>query len=303
MEFNFVDLKFTIKTANEKILSHRLPRAAGEYADTCRQLACRDLSRDCFQCSLNSSCEWFFVFGQKLSSDPDALRRHQKPSLPFIFSFFQPSDGSQARTGLLEYRMVVVGQAIAALEMLLTGLRQLLVRMDKTLNCGLNRVFSCDHQGNSFPLNNEGRFADAENLMVMSAEDIFNKCPWDCKNVTIRLLSPLKLFSQGRQLRHFDFTVFACSLMRRISSLAYYYCGYEFDCDFKSLSDAAKRVVCVEDQFSVEKGEDWKTSGVGGYGCFSANFGGLLPILMFGTYIHVGKNAPFGMGAYSVEIS
>jgi len=303
MEFNFVYLKFTITTANEKVLSHRLTRAVEEYADVCRQSICRHVSRDCFQCSLNSSCDWFFVFGQKLSSDPDALRRHQKPSLPFVFSFPLSFDKSQTKTGLLECRMVVVGRAIAALEMLLRGLRQLLVRIGEPLNCGLNQIFSCDHQGNFFSLNSEGRFTDTENLMVMSAEDIFNKYPWGCRNVTIRLLTPLKLFSQGRQLGSFDFTVFACSLMRRISSLAYYYCGYEFGCDFKSLSDAAKSVICVEDQFSIKRGEDWKTSGIIGSGCFLVDIGGLLPILMLGTYVHVGKNATFGMGAYSVEIS
>ncbi len=299
MELNLIDLKLGIRTSSVTALGRLLSLATEEFSEACKRTVCRFPSMNCAQCSASDACDWLLVFGQQLSADPEALRRHQKPPLPFIFSIPVPS---HFQNGVLECGMVVVGRAITALGMLLAGLRQVLAENSDCPAAELIRLFSRDSQGNSYPLNNSGTLSTPENLVVMSAEDILSDCPWECECLTVRLLSPLRLFARGRQLDHFDFTIFARSLMRRVSSLAYYYCGYEFDCDFKAMSESACRVVCEDDHYEAAGGGSWKTTGIGGYGRFAGNFGGLLPILVLGEYVHAGKNAPFGMGAYRLEI-
>lgn len=285
------------------MLSKRLLCASEEFSGVCRQEVCRWLSRDCAQCPASDTCDWQLVFGQQLSIDPETLRRHQKPALPFIFSISTPLDGQNDQAGLMQCGMVVVGRAITGLEMLLRGFCHLIAENNGFLGSKFLHISSRDSLENAYPLFSNDNLSNLENLVVMSADDILSNCPWECERLTIRLLSPLRLIAQGRQLSHFDFAFFVRSLMRRVSSLASYYCDYELNYDFKTISELACSAVCEEDHFGVTGGGGWKISGINGYGRFAGNFGGLLPILKLGKYVHAGKNASFGMGAYRLEIS
>ncbi|NVN91472.1 MAG: CRISPR system precrRNA processing endoribonuclease RAMP protein Cas6 [Desulfuromonadales bacterium] len=302
MELNLIDLTLEIRTSSKAALSQRLLFAGEEFAETCRTMACRFPTRQCAQCSSRASCDWQFIFGQQLSHDPDALRRHQKPPLPFIFSIPMP-DILDDREGVLECGLVIVGRAICCLDMLLSGFNVLLAAEHGSLCNSLLLTASRDYQGALYPLANPASLSPSENLVIMSAENILISCPWECTNLRIRLVSPLRLVARGRQLYRFDFSTFACSIMRRVTSLAYYYCGYEFDCDFKELSNLTRTVICRGDFFTAATGGRRKTAGISGSGCFSGDFGGLLPFLMLGSYFHTGKNASSGMGAFELDIT
>jgi CRISPR/Cas system endoribonuclease Cas6 (RAMP superfamily) len=59
-------------------------------------------------------------------------------------------------------------------------------------------------------------------------------------------------------------------------------------------------VICTDEHFSYVKVENRKLSGIIGHGCFQGNFSQLMPFLVIGSYVHVGKGSSFGMGAYEV---
>ena len=302
MEFNIIKLTLGIGTSNRAALSRRLLLAGEEYADACKKSVCQSAARNCAGCSAYNRCDWQLVFGQQLSVDPEALRRHQKPPLPFVLTIPKP-DKTPDPAGVLECGMVVVGRAINCLEMLLNGFKTLLTGKKSPLGSALLHTDARDYQGNRYPLENAGGLSQAGNLVVMSMEGILDSCPRECPDLTIRLLSPLRLVVQGRQLNLFDFSLFVRSIMRRVSSLAYYYCGYEFNGDFRALSSLAHTVVCREDHFVTVGDGSWKTAGIQGYGCFNGDLGGLLPFLMLGSHVHAGKNAAFGMGAYELDFT
>jgi hypothetical protein len=302
MELNLIDLTLDIQTSSKTTLSQQLLLAGEEFAEACKQAVCCFPLRHCAHCSARNTCDWQLVFGQQLSTDPEALRRYQKPPLPFVFSV-PILDNRDNQAGVLECGMIVVGRAITCLDMLLRGFSVLLAAKNDSLHNKLLVASSRDCQGNVFPLGSSETLSHPENLAVISAEDILGKCPWECGNLTVQLLSPLRLVAHGRLLNRFDFSLFALSLMRRISSMAYYYGRYEFDCNFKELSNLAHKVMCREDHFGTTRGGSWKTAGINGYGCFSGNIGGLLPFFMLGRYLHAGKNAAFGMGAFELDIS
>ena len=302
MEFNLITLTLGIRTSNRTALSQRLLLAGEDYADACRQSACQLATRHCAGCSAHNRCDWQLVFGQQLSADPEALRRHQKPPLPFAFTIPIPEKTADP-AGMLECEMVVVGRAISCLDMLLNGFKALLTAKKSPPGSALLHTDVRDYQGTRYPLENADCPSRTGNLVVMSTEGILASCPRECSHLTIRLLSPLRLVVHGRQLKGFDFSIFVRSIMRRISSLASYYCGYEFNCDFKALSNLAQTVVCREDHFVMVGGGSWKTAGIRGYGCFNGDFGGLLPFLMLGSHVHTGKNAALGMGAYGLDFT
>lgn len=301
MEFNLVNLKITVRTATPELLSLHLIEHGSEFADACKGVACCRPKLPCKRCPDQEGCAWYAVFGQQLATDPAAVKRYQKPPLPFVFSFQLPGpDGDPSEN--LDCGLVVVGRAISFLEMLLEGFAQFL----KAVSCPepgeIMRVAAFDYQGEFRLLGNSARISQPENLAVLSAAGIVESRPWECSRLVIRLLSPLKLVADGHSCTSFDFSRFARSLMRRISSLAYYYGDCELVSDFRDLSCQAESVLSVDGGFfyGTPAGMGKKQSGIMGSGCFRGDFSGLMPFLVLGAYLHVGKGASYGMGRYSV---
>jgi hypothetical protein len=299
LEFNLVNLKIIVRTANPARLSRLLAESGTDFTNECKSIACNRHAANCKHCPERGGCAWYSVFSQALAVDPVALKRHQKPPLPFVFSFPLSADATDA-PGILECRLVVIGQAIPHLEMLMEGFSKLLESDDCDVPADIISFGSLDYQGAMQILGNESGITRPEGLVVLSAEGLLESRPWEYACLAIRLLSPLRLLEDGRPLTRFDFSRFACSVMRRVSSLAYYYGESEFDCDFKELSCQADAVNCTEDNFCHATCGNRKMSGITGFGSFKGDFSGLMPFLVLGTYVHVGKGAAYGMGCYEL---
>jgi len=294
-DFNIIDLVITIQCTNAVRLSNSLYLSGGRFSDACRSVCCSRPVKDCTTCSGIDSCAWNIVFGQSLTPDPSALKRYQKPSLPFAFRFPSLFDKDTTVTEIT-CGLVVIGQAIPFLDMLLDGFRELLVSFE----ADMSRVDSRDIQGNVYPLRNDSAARHNENLVVLSGSHLLEDRIWVEPCLHIRLLSPLRLFDDGHLLDVFDFSRFAGSLMRRVSSLAYYYGGSEFACDYKGLALQAESVVCTDNHFVLSTASNRKLSGLTGYGSFKGDFKGLFPFLTTGRYVHAGKGATFGMGLFEL---
>jgi hypothetical protein len=300
MEFNLVHLAITVRTENVPLLTHYLPLSGGSFANACRSLACRRPERVCISCSGQETCAWFLVFGQKLTSDPAELKRHQKPPLPFMFSFPQVIESAESGFEII-CGLVVVGYAIAHIDMLIEGFTELLAGDSCPVSAAVVSLGARDYQGTVQPLGGADGIRHTQNLVVLSAAGLLDSLEWAGSLLTVRLLSPLRLYEDGRLLDRFDFSRFSRSLLRRVSSLAYYYGACECSSDFKELSRQADDVTCTESHYSLQSGAGSKMTGIGGYGRFRGDFSGLMPFLVLGSYVHVGKGASFGMGGYELS--
>jgi len=196
----------------------------------------------------------------------------------------------------IECRLVVVGCAIQFLDMLLEGFGEILLPLDAEIV----QVGTRDYQGITRPLGTGTVIRHPENMAVLSILDVAEKRIWTDTTLHIRMLSPLRLFEDGHLLRRFDFNRFAMSLLRRVTSLAYYYGAYEFDLDYKELARDAAAVTCTHDHFSLRTEKVRMVTGLTGSGRFQGDFSRLMPFLSAGLYVHVGKGSAFGMGAYEL---
>lgn len=301
MECNFVNLVIHVRADNVVHLALSLPLMGSAYSNACRIEVCTCLSRDCATCSDRGECDWYSVFGQELACDPTALKRHQKPPLPFVFSFPLPGLTLENQD-IFVCGLVVVGTVISCLGMLLAGFSRLLNGSAFPVRGQVVQVFTKDYQGTLTTLiscEQTGMFA---NLAVLSSADLLVSVPWGNNHCALRLLSPLKLRVAGRYVRRFDFSLFVRSLMRRVSSLMYYYENVEPIQDFKDLSRQADEIVCIEDRFGFDNGfgGSKQMAGIVGQGRFKGNISELIPFLVLGSYFHAGKNASFGFGACTV---
>ena len=296
MDFNLIDLVITVGADDVTQLCLGLPFLGNTFAAACRKSACLHPEKSCDSCSRQKGCSWNLVFGQHLSSDPSALKRFQKPSLPFIFTFPCRGDFTEPVTEV-KCRLVVVGRAIQSLEMLLEGFGEVL----STYGAEVLSIGTRDYQGTINLLEEVYDANCLDNLVILSSSDLFDHYIWTDNALHIQLLSPLRLFEDGRLLRRFNFKRFAMSLLRRVSSIAYYYGADEIDTDYKELACQADAIICLDDQFTFAAASDRRISGVVGSRLFRGDFSGLLPFLNAGTCLHVGKGSAFGMGAYGLS--
>lgn len=213
-----------------------------------------------------------------------------------MFTFPSPHEAAGAAAEI-ECGLVVVGQVIPFIDMLLEGFGDLLSPLDAKVL----QISTRDYQGMLHPLGDENGINCPDNLVVLSVRDLLESRVWTDTHLHIRLLSPLRLFADGHACHVFDFSRFARSLLRRVSSLAYYYEDREFACDYRELSRQADGVTCTDNHFIPVFGKNRKLAGITGYGIFRGDFSGLLPFLVSGAYVHAGKGASFGMGAYELQ--
>jgi len=95
-------------------------------ADLRRALSCRRL--DCTGSPSGGSWPYTANFGQRIARDPDAVRRHQKPPLPFVFQFPvflpMPNGGSTFECSLTLFGNAVqyLGYYLAAVKLFLDGI-------------------------------------------------------------------------------------------------------------------------------------------------------------------------------------
>jgi hypothetical protein len=299
MDFNLVKISITVQSDDAFQLVPWLYLQGNTFADICRKNMCHFPKKVCGACSNQEACAWHLVFGKQLSADPSVLKRHQKPPLPFMFSF--PTHPEQSENlSVTECGLIVIGHAIPHLFDLIDGFSELLADRACPVSAEVTGICSHDYQNTAHRLQDVSSGPHSENLVVLSSSVLFEEYTTLSSNLHILLNSPLRLSEDGRQLARFDFSRFARSLMRRVSSLAYYYGASEFDCDFKELSRRAEDVVCTEDRFSAAVGRDRKLSGIIGHGRFRGEFSGLMPFLVAGQYVHAGKGASFGMGSYEL---
>ena len=200
MDFDVIDICIKVQVDDKERICTLFLNCGSEFAVCCRSVACCTPDLNCELCKKRGNCDWYFVFSQNCTEDSFALKRHQKPALPFAFSFPWNGIASGSKAGgVIEFRLTVMGRAINSLEMLLAGF-SLLTGNGSLAGCIVKEVGSRDLQGDIQPFING-------NLSLLSSAWIMEPCFNPNNPLEIVLSSPLKLISGGKQANSFDFGV------------------------------------------------------------------------------------------------
>jgi hypothetical protein len=148
--------------------------------------------------------------------------------------------------------------------------------------------------------------------------------------LTLHFLTPTRL----KHADHFvegppPFHVVVRALMRRVSSLSYFYGGQRWEVDYRGWIGRAEQVQIADaevrwqdwERYSTRQGREMNLGGIVGRvtyaggrrqeaegrgreagirGQESEGLGAFLPLLRLGELVHVGKGAVFGNGRYEV---
>lgn len=291
MELHYARLLFRFTLKTDLADPHAFFATRSEFDAAFRKsLSC--LRGDCAGCPAVASCTFPATFGQKIADDPEAVRRHQKPPLPFIFQFpVLPPVPNRGQA--FELALTLVGSAVQQVFYYLNAVQHLIEAKSGTLV----RVEAESPGGARTPV----VIGDRPALPLLGSLDPALAGPLSTETVGLRLLTPLKLVQEGRLLKHFTFAQFARSLMRRISSLAYHYEGAEPPLDYRWLSQCSESVRTVESDCRFVTWGGHPAPGIVGLARFQGDLEPFHLLLQLGMATHLGKGASFGFGAYRVE--
>ncbi|MFA6823552.1 MAG: CRISPR system precrRNA processing endoribonuclease RAMP protein Cas6 [Geobacter sp.] len=228
-----------------------------------------------FEQSLSSLCT------RSLSSDAELVRRHQKPSLPFIFSL--PCEG--------QLECLLLGPAIAELPRVLSTV---------AARAGLAQLTSFgayDYQGGLIELQADGE-AELPVLSLAALLDLATPRYADCQRLRVTLLTPLRLVTDGRELSRFVAERFVRGVLRRISALTAYYGTAAAPEQFIRLASQAGALRLLEARpLPAPRG----ARGLLGSFDLQGSCSELGPMLELGGLLHVGKGASYGLGAFRIS--
>lgn len=298
MPFTFTRLVCTLRLTADSRAPDPLLRLKGIFSDEFRA-ACGCREGACPGCR-DGSCPWHRTFARELSTDPAALKRFQKPSLPFVFHL--PPVPPPLRRGTdLPLGLVLAGTAVAYLPLYLTALRRSLVRLsDAGFAVQLAAVDTLDAAGRATAL---GTGADRPPgpPVLLTPEDLQAGRDLAAERVTVVVDTPLRIVRDGRPLRDLDFSDLARGLLRRLSSLAYYYADTELPLDYRWLAQRSAAVATLDARLHWdERPAGW--GGLVGSIDFGGELGEFLPLLLLGELFHLGKGASWGGGSFRTSL-
>ena len=279
----------------------------GAFGHALRQLACMTRQKECAACPLLGSCPYPMIF----APPPPATHHHQKFSqIPAPYVIEPPAWGSRllAEGETLSFHQVLIGRALRELPLILLAWRRALARGvgagDGTAE--LVRVVHCAESGEQEVHRPEGGSiaAHAQSIALDGphAEALANA-------VTLHFVTPLRLQQNGHALAPRDLQVrtLLMALARRASLLAEFHCGGPLVDDFVALRTACagireeKSLTWLDwARYSSRQQQKMSLGGVTGTWRLEGPLAPFAALLRLGEWLHVGKEAAFGLGRYTL---
>ncbi|MBL8425630.1 MAG: CRISPR system precrRNA processing endoribonuclease RAMP protein Cas6 [Candidatus Accumulibacter phosphatis] len=279
----------------------------GAFGHALRQLACMTRQKECAACPLIGSCPYPAIF----APPPPATHSLQKFSqIPAPYVIEPPAWGSRvlAAGETLTFHHVLIGRALQELPLIILAWRRALARGvgagDGTAD--LVRVVHCSATGDE-EIHRPQIGTIAAHAQVISlvgqADDGL------ASTATLRFETPLRLQQNGHALppEKLQARTLLMALARRASLLAEFHSEGPLVDDFAALSAACASVRDEKSltwldwtRFSSRQQQKMSLGGVVGTWRFEGKLAPFAPLLQLGEWLHVGKEAAFGLGRYEL---
>ena len=302
MDLNLLHLVFSLTTGGTLAGHFDLLDLLRHFPGRFREVTC-GRTGTCACCSEIHGCPWFTLLGQQLSTDPEAVRRHQKPPLPFVFAipFFMPGVHQPDDQ---EVSLTLVGSAVNHAADFIRAFGRCFTEDQggAVLHVTVDGVSSRGVYGERSWLRITRRGDLVGDLRILAANDITGKSVFDKENVPVTFHTPFRQLREGRLLRTLDPSAFLRGVIRRVSSMVATYGGSEPDADFRELAELSRGIQLRQNALQFTPGIPPNRGGVQGSVHLSGDLAPFLPYLLLGEYLHAGKGASWGFGRYELSV-
>lgn len=267
----------------------------------------------CQDCHLLHKCPYPAIFEPSPPPDTEVLKTQSDVPLPFLI---EPPDDRRtyyAPGQSLEFGVTLIGWANNALPYFIVVFQRLGeagLGPDRARYL-LNEVAAVDPlAGVRALVLARGRVNREAHERTTSYRDLTAPLVGlSCSRLTLHFLTPTRLKHDGRYVEQAPaFHVVLRALLRRVSSLSYFYGGQRWDTDYRGWIEQAERVRTAAsdahwvdwERYSTRQKQSMNLGGVVGWATYEGDLTPFLPLLRLGELVHVGKSAVFGNGRYAM---
>ena len=278
----------------------------GGFGHAFRKMVCTQGPIDCRDCTLKAVCSYPYIFETAPFEGAQQLRTYGDVPRPFVID---PLDtrGEYRRDESFAFRLTLIGHAIDYLPYFLVSFRELgeigmgkgrgRFQLTQVLTEGGESIYDSDTQ----MVHNRNNALSFDDIQQETAS-----LPTD--QLTVHLLTPTRITHEGQITDKLPFHLFWRRLIGRISALGYFHCGESLELDFKGLIAQAETVQTVQHRlrwhdwtrYSSRQNQKMQLGGLVGNVTYAGDLAVFLPFVALGAFLHVGKNATFGLGKYQV---
>ncbi len=278
----------------------------GGFGHAFRKMVCTQGPIDCKDCTLKAVCPYPYIFETAPFEGAQQLRTYGDVPRPFVIDPLS-TRGEYRRGQSFAFNLTLVGRAIDYLPYFLVSFREL-----GEIGIGKGRGrFQLTHvltDGGEPVYDGDTQMVHNRNNTLSFDEIRGETTSLPTDTLTVRLLTPTRITHKGQITDKLPFHLFWRRLIGRISALAYFHCGESLNLDFKGLIAQAETVETVESslrwkdwtRYSSRQHQKMQLGGLVGSVTYAGDLGMFLPWIALGKFLHVGKNATFGLGKYRV---
>ncbi len=309
-QFKFAPFQFSLRAISDIYLpAYKGSTLRGGFGHAFKKVVCISKGGVCESCLLKGKCVYSYIFETPPPCDTSKMRKY--PFTPHPFVITPPLEEKKVYREVLCFELILIGKSIDFLPYFIYTFDELGKRgIGK--GKGKYNLESVGQNPKRKGQREEILYSNKDkvlknNLNIFKLDDLG---PFELKTLTLDLgfITPTRLKFDGRLSPKLEFHVLLRNLLRRISLLCYFHCGYELNLDFKGLIEKAKEVRVQKEnlswfdweRYSSRQDTKMKMGGFIGSITFEGNFNPFLPYLFLGEQIHVGKGTSFGLGKYKI---
>ena len=313
MEFNVARLRLSIRAVETmRLPQYKGSTLRGAFGHAFRSVSCGQPGQDCKVCLLRVGCPFAYVFATSPGQDAEVLRLNEEIPRPFVFEPPEDSRCVYAPGETMDFGLVLIGRGIEYLPYFIVTFQEL-GRNGMGTGRGrfeLARVVACvAGQEHSVYDDTDGRIHWREAECTVSADQIIASRPPQSGDLTVSFKTMTRLKDRGEYMTNPEFHPLLRALLRRISALSYFHCGTRLEADYQGLSARARSVALAANQttwvdwerYSGRQKEWMSMGGLVGRAVYHGAWQEFWPWLALGEWVHVGKNATFGLGKYVIH--
>lgn len=288
----------------------------GGFGDVLRKLTCHSGLSECSACSSFRDCPFTRIFNIAPPEEDPYFKSETQVPRPFIIEAVKEKTlpcGQQTK-----FRVALIGSANEDLPYFVLSFQQL-----GKLGIGKGRgkfklvsVSSIDPLGRKLPVNVfdvTQRVLYPGKAHAVNLNGFINEPNTDDGIKSVRLVfdSPTHLNRKGQQVQEPpEFEHIIRGILRRYSDLASLYGGGRPALNYKELVEGSKQIELAKSSiqykrclsYSHRKSALTPLEGIMGSLDFTGDITPFMPYLVLGQWLHIGKQATFGMGQYHLEV-
>ena len=317
--FTIAKYRLTLEAGEKGLLlpPYKGSTLRGGFGNAFRRISCALKEANCNNCLLRTSCPYAYIFETAPPPGSAALRNYESIPRPFVLEPPLETKTEYRPGEKLAFNLVPIGRATNYLPYFIVAFRELgelgIGKMRRKYRLAEIQAIGLNNGESQLVYRAEDQLVRNTNLAIQIDQAELLRQKDEDKTLTrlgLDFLTITRIKFEENYVHHIELHMLIRSLLRRLSSLAYFHHGWELELDFTGLIERAAEVRLVNDgtrwvdwgRYSSRQDNKVNMGGLVGRVEYEGYLDEFLPLLRLGELVHVGKGAVFGMGKYKVCI-